>query len=86
MLGLARALGETMAVQMVIGNSQGAPSWNILGAATTIPATIVQQFPDATGLPLSALFELALLLLIITMSLNVFARLLVWSVTRKYAQ
>lgn len=86
MLGLARALGETMAVQMVIGNSQSPPSFSLINPATTIPATIVNQLPEATaGLYRSSLMELALILLIITMLLGGLARILVWSVTRKYA-
>lgn len=84
-LGLGRAVGETMAVQMVIGNSQTiSPSLFNLG--TTITATLVNQFNEATAtLHRSALVELALILMLVTVFLNIVARLLVWSVTRKYA-
>jgi phosphate transport system permease protein len=84
-LGLGRAIGETMAAQMVIGNSQTL-SASLLAPATTITATLVNQFQDASaGLFKSSLVELALILMIITVLLNAVARLLVWSVTRKYA-
>jgi len=81
-LGLGRAVGETMAVQMVIGNTQ---SFNVslFNFGTTMPATIVNQFTEATGdVYRSALIELALILMIITILLNIIARLLVWRVAR----
>lgn len=80
-LSLGRAIGETMAVQMVIGNTQ---SFNIslFNFGTTMPATIVNQFTEATGSTyLSALIELGLILMIVTILLNGMARLLVWRVT-----
>jgi phosphate transport system permease protein len=85
LLGLGRAVGETMAVQMVIGNSQTI-SPSLFGLSTTMPATIVNQFTEATG-PLyrSALIEIALLLMAVTVILNAAARVLVWSVTRRFA-
>lgn len=85
-LGLGRAVGETMAVQMVIGNTQGF-SLSLFDQATTMPATIVNQFTEATGtLYRSALLEMALFLMIITLALNALARLLVWSMTRRFGQ
>jgi phosphate transport system permease protein len=81
-LALGRAVGETMAVQMVIGNTQ---SFNVslFNFGTTMPATIVNQFTEATGNTyLSALIELGLILMVVTIILNAIARLLVWRVTR----
>lgn len=81
-LGLGRAVGETMAVQMVIGNHhQISPS--LFQGATTMAASIVNQLQEATGdLYRSSLIELALILMLITVLLNAFARLLVWRVAR----
>lgn len=85
LLGLGRAVGETMAVQMVIGNNQSI-SPSLFGLSTTMPATIVNQFTEATGaLYRSSLIEIALLLMAVTVILNAAARLLVWSVTRKFS-
>lgn len=81
-LGLGRAVGETMAVQMVIGNTQKL-SLSLFNFGTTIPATIVNQFTEATGdLYRSALIEMALVLMLLTIALNAIARLLVWRVSR----
>jgi phosphate transport system permease protein len=85
-LGLGRAIGETMAVQMVVGGAQ-TTGFSILSLGTTMPANIVSQFGEATpGLFTGALLELALILLLIVIVVNTIARLLVWGVTRKYAQ
>jgi phosphate transport system permease protein len=81
-LGLGRALGETIAVTMVIG---GRPqiTHQLFGLGYTIAAVIANEFTEATyQLYLSALFELGLILLAITMLLNVAARLLVWRITK----
>jgi phosphate transport system permease protein len=76
-LGLGRALGETMAVTMVIGNAQQIPT-HLFDQAQTIASQIATTFNEAqVGLQTSALIALGLVLLIITMSLNVVARLLV---------
>ena len=80
-LGLARAVGETLAVTLVIGNSVRIPD-NIFAPAYTMASVIANQFNEATGLHRSALFEVALLLLVITFIINVIARLLVWRVTK----
>lgn len=80
-LGLGRALGETIAVTMVIG---GRPqiTHQLFGLGYTIAAVIANEFAEATyQLYLSSLFELGLILLIITMILNIFARLLVWRIS-----
>jgi phosphate transport system permease protein len=81
-LGLGRALGETMAVTMVIGNGQGMPT-SIFSTAQTIASQIATTFNEAQiGLQTSALIALGLILLVITITLNVVARLLVWRVSR----
>jgi phosphate transport system permease protein len=80
-LGLGRALGETIAVAMVCGVNLGSVATNLYGAMTTIAATIVTQldgsFQDATGFALRSFAELGLVLMVITLIVNVIARLLV---------
>jgi len=79
-LGLGRALGETMAVTMVIGNSGKIPH-SIFDPSQTIASQIATTFNEAgVGLETSSLIALGLVLLAITMALNVIARLLVWRV------
>jgi phosphate transport system permease protein len=79
-LGLGRALGETMAVTMVIGNGEGVPT-RLFDTAQTIASKIATTFNEASiGLQTSALIGLGLILLVITVGLNVVARLLVWRV------
>ena len=79
MLGLARAIGETIAVAMVCGVALGALPTNLYGAMTTIAANIVQNIDTAILDPLDirAFAELALVLMVITLGTNVVARLLV---------
>jgi len=81
-LALARALGETMAVTMVIGNAARInPS--LLAPGDTIASTIANQFTEATGdLYLSALIELGLVLFLITFILNGLARILIVATER----
>jgi phosphate transport system permease protein len=82
-LALARALGETMAVTMVIGNDYGIHS-SLLSPGYTIAAVIANEFSEATGdLYLSSLVELALVLFALTMVLNAAAQLLIIATTRK---
>ncbi len=85
-LGLGRALGETMAVTMVIGNSiEGTLS--LLKPGYTMSSIIANEFAEAVSpLHTSALIEVALILFIITLVLNVIARLLVWRVARRTPQ
>ncbi len=79
-LGLGRALGETMAVTMVIGNAQAIPT-SLFGQAQTIASKIATTFNEASvGIQTSSLIALGLILLVITIALNVIARLLVWRV------
>jgi phosphate transport system permease protein len=81
-LGLGRALGETLAVTMVIGNHPDIVK-NLLAPAYTLSSVIANEFTEATGdLYLSALIEIGLALFIVTIIVNAIARLLVWAVTR----
>lgn len=82
-LGLGRALGETMAVTMVIGNRpEISPS--LFEPSYTIASAIANEFTEATeDLYLSSLVELGLILFLVTFIVNGIARLLVWNVTRK---
>ena len=80
-LGLGRALGETMAVTMVIGNSPEIHH-SLLANGSTMSSVIANEFAEASGdLHLSALMELGLALFAVTIVVNAFARLLVWAVT-----
>jgi phosphate transport system permease protein len=81
-LGLGRALGETLAVTMVIGNHPDIVK-NLLAPAYTLSSVIANEFTEAAGdLYLSALIEIGLALFIVTIIVNAIARLLVWAVTR----
>jgi len=81
-LGLGRALGETMAVTMVIGNSLDIER-SLLSNGNTMASAIANQFAEAASdLHLSALMELGLALFIVTIIVNALAQLLVWAVTR----
>ena len=78
MLGLGRALGETMAVTMVIGNSP-IISTSVFKPQYTMAAVMANEFTEAADeLYLHALIEIGLLLFIITIFVNAFSRLLVW--------
>ncbi|MEP6922625.1 MAG: phosphate ABC transporter permease subunit PstC [bacterium] len=82
-LGLGRAIGETMAVTMVIGN-RAQISASLFQPSYTIASAIANEFTEATkDLYLSALVELGLILFFVTFIVNAIARLLVWNVTRK---
>jgi phosphate transport system permease protein len=81
-LGLGRALGETMAVTMVIGNHPDI-SKSLFAPANTLASVIAGEFSEATGdLYLSALIEIGLALFLVTIIVNAIARGLVWAVTR----
>jgi phosphate transport system permease protein len=81
-LALARALGETMAVTMVIGNAPTIAA-SLLSPGDTIASTIASQFTEATGdLYLSSLIELGLVLFLITFILNGLARILIVATER----
>ena len=81
-LALGRALGETIAVTMVIGNNYQVPH-SIFAPAYTLASVIANEFTEATGsLYPAALVELGLVLILVTLVLNVLALLLVRSTTR----
>ena len=82
-LGLGRAIGETMAVTMVIGNSpQMSPS--LFEPANTIASLLAANFAEATDkIYLSALIEIGLVLFLVTFIVNAFAKLLIMSVSRR---
>ena len=81
-LGLGRALGETMAVTMVIGNTPQIAK-SLFAPGYTMASVIANEFTEATGdLYLSALVEIGLGLFLVTIVVNILAGLLVWSVTR----
>ena len=83
MLGLGRALGETMAVTFVIGNAHKIAA-SILAPGTTISATIANEFNEATGdLYTSSLIALGLILFVITFIVLSGARLLLLRLERK---
>ncbi len=81
-LGLGRALGETMAVTMVIGNRPQIAT-SLFAPGYTMASVLANEFSEATGdVYLSALIEIGLALFIVTIIVNALAQLLVWSVTR----
>ena len=82
MLGMGRALGETMAVTMVIGN-RPAVSSSLFAPGYTLASVIANEFTEATTqVYISALLEIGLVLFGITLLVNIIARLFVWQVTR----
>jgi phosphate transport system permease protein len=81
-LGLGRALGETMAVTMVIGNRPEIAK-SLFAPGYTMASVIANEFTEATGdLYLSGLVEVGLALFIVTIIVNILAQFLVWTVTR----
>ena len=81
-LGLGRALGETMAVTMVIGNRPEIAR-SLFAPGYTMASVIANEFSEATGdTYLSALIEIGLALFIVTIIVNILAQFLVWTVTR----
>jgi phosphate transport system permease protein len=85
MLGFGRALGETMAVTMLIGNSPQI-TWSLFAPQYTMAAVIANEFTEASDdLYLHALVEIGLVLFAITLIVNVLSRGLIWSMTRTRA-
>jgi phosphate transport system permease protein len=81
-LGLGRALGETMAVTMVIGNHPEVPK-SLFAPGYTLASVLANEFAEATGdMYLSSLVEIGLALFLVTIVVNAIARALVWAVTR----
>jgi len=86
MLGLGRALGETMAVTMVIGNNPQV-SLSLFAPQYTMAAVIANEFTEAADeLYLHALIEIGLLLFVITIAVNLASRLLIWSTKKRIAE
>ncbi|HBQ98000.1 MULTISPECIES: phosphate ABC transporter permease subunit PstC [unclassified Roseofilum] len=83
MLALGRAMGETMAATMLIGNSNKM-SLSILAPGNTIASLMANQFPEASGLQVSALMYAGLILMILTLVVNVLAEWIVNQVKAKY--
>jgi phosphate transport system permease protein len=82
MLGFGRALGETMAVTMVIGNNPKI-SASLFAPQYTMAAVLANEFTEAdTELYLNALIEIGLVLFVITLVVNSLSRLLIWSMAR----
>jgi phosphate transport system permease protein len=82
MLGFGRALGETMAVTMVIGNNPKI-STSLFAPQYTMAAVLANEFAEAdTELYLNALIEIGLVLFVITLVVNGLSRLLIWSMAR----
>jgi len=81
-LGLGRALGETMAVTMLIGNRHDI-ALSLFQPAYTMAAAIANEFSEATtDMYLAALFEVGLILFVLTIVVNAIARILIWRVAR----
>jgi phosphate transport system permease protein len=76
MLALGRALGETMAVTMLIGNSNRV-NLDVFAPSNTVSSLLANQFAEASGLQVAALMYAALILFFITLVVNILAQLLV---------
>lgn len=83
MLALGRAMGETMAVTMIIGNSNNF-SWSLLAPGNTIAAMLANQFGEADGSQVSSLMYAAFVLIVLTLAVNIFAQWLVKRLSLKY--
>lgn len=82
-LGLGRALGETMAVTMVIGNSSSIIGPSLFTPGYTMASAIANQFTEAdSDIYFSAIVEVALLLLVVATAVNLLSRVLVWRFAR----
>jgi len=80
-LGLGRAVGETMAVTMTIGNAN-LISWSLLDPGQTMASVIANNWGEADGLMLSSLIEIGVVLFVVALVINVFARLMVGRVMK----
>ena len=83
MLGFGRALGETMAVTMVIGNNPQI-DWSLYAPQYTMAAVLANEFAEAADdLYLHALVEIGLVLFVITLAVNMISRAFIWSMSRQ---
>lgn len=80
-LGLGRAVGETMAVTMTIGNANMI-SWSLLDPGQTMASAIANNWQEAEGLMLSSLIEIGVVLFIVALIVNIIARLMVGRVLK----
>jgi phosphate transport system permease protein len=84
MLGLGRALGETMAVTFVIGNSSLLDNSSLFAPGNSITSALANEFAEATpGLHTAALIELGLILFLITLTVLVISKLLLLRFVRQ---
>jgi len=83
MLALGRAMGETMAVTMIIGNSNNF-SVSLLAPGNTIASMLANQFGEADGSQVSSLMYAAFVLIIMTLAVNIFAQWIVKRLSLKY--
>lgn len=83
MLALGRAMGETMAVTMIIGNSMKFTT-SLLAPANTISAMLANQFGEADGIQVSALMYAALILMVLTFGVNILAQWIVKRLSLRY--
>jgi phosphate transport system permease protein len=83
MLALGRAMGETMAVTMIIGNSLNF-SFSLLAPGNTISSMLANQFGEADGIQVSALMYAALILMLLTFTVNVAAQWIVRRLSLRY--
>jgi len=83
LLALGRAMGETMAVTMIIGNSNNF-SWSLLGPGNTIAAMLANQFGEADGTQVSSLYYAAFILMVITLAVNIVSQWMVKRLSLKY--
>ncbi len=83
MLALGRAMGETMAVTMIIGNSNNF-SFSLLAPGNTIASMLANQFGEADGVQVSALLYAALVLMVLTLTVNIIAQWIIKKLSLKY--
>lgn len=81
-LGFGRALGETMALAMLVGNANSF-GWSLFSPGTTLAALLANHFPEAGKAEVGALMYAAVLLLLITLAVNAFGSLIMLRTTRK---
>jgi phosphate transport system permease protein len=79
-LAFGRALGETMALAMLVGNNNVA-SWSVLAPGNTLAALLANSFSEASGMEINALMFAALILLAITLIVNILGSLIIWRAT-----
>jgi phosphate transport system permease protein len=84
MLGFGRALGETMALAMLVGNTNTV-TWNVLSPGNTLAALLANSFSEAVTDPpqIAALMYAALVLMVITLMVNILGGLVIWRASSK---